>query len=158
MALGIGRTENEQLANQVWILGEHSEKLLDEATFENYILMGQFTGKKYPNKSGILYISLEKLSAIDSSAGELSRFLLGIDLDPRSEEVKNVASEIRKAFKIMQHDKEARNKMSNLDWVRQDAMEEGDMNRAISVAKKMLFKNKPSHELKYNSGLVCFLT
>ena len=128
-SLGIGRTRGEQLANQMWILGEHSEELLGEEVYENYTLLGQLTGRQYPNKSSILYVSLVKLSKEDSRGGELARFLLGIDLFPKDEDIINISKGFNRGFDVLREDKEARNKMSNLEYIRSEAryeaLEEG---------------------------------
>ena len=125
LAFGINAAGSEKLANQIWILGEHHRELLGEEIFENYQLIGQFSKRTFPNKSSIMYISLEKLAKTDSTAGELARFLLGIELEPKSEDVKKIAKRFNQTFDSLQDDKEAKHKMSNVEYIRGQGIEEG---------------------------------
>ena len=142
-ALGIGRTREEQLANQVWILAEHHAGLLGEHNpFENYALTSTLTGTAYPNASSIFYISLEKLALHDNPTGQLARFLLGIDFSPSDASVQKIVASFNHTFERVQKDKEARIKMSMLDYWKEEGRvegrEEGREEGVVEVAINMI--------------------
>lgn len=155
LALSISKTKNQQIANQVWILGQHHKRLLEESAFEYYTITSKLTGKAYPNKSSMFYISLEKLILLDTQAGQLSRFLLGIDLEPTDECVKKIATNFAKTFKIVQEDKEVRDKMTFLEYYKaegiaegiEQGIEQGSIKKAIQMARKLLLKNFSFEEI-----------
>ena len=143
LALGIGRTRSEQLANQVWILAEHHQGLLGDSSFEMYALASKLTGRAYPNKSNIFYISLEKLCELDNQVGELSRLLMGINPEPTDSVVREIAESFNRTFKIVQEDKEARYKMSSYDFIK----DEGKFEERISIAMELLSLGLPLEQI-----------
>jgi len=75
-------------------------------TFSRYILKDEVTGNTHPNNSGIMYISLAKLSQEDSPAGELAQFLLGKINIYKFDEVKKIATAFNTSFDTFKADKE----------------------------------------------------
>lgn len=126
--LGVGQNPGK-IANQIWVLASDVDAVLQEGTFMNYILKDESTNKMYPDTSGIMFISLTKLSKKKSLAGELALFLLGKLSAPESEEVKRIASTFNASFAAFKDDKEVKNAMTiaekhrNEGWV--DGKEEG---------------------------------
>ena len=59
--LGIGHS-NGKLANQVWLLAEDVDSVLHEKTFMRYVLKDEIMSNAHPSKSGIMYVSLTRLS------------------------------------------------------------------------------------------------
>ena len=126
--LGVGKNPGK-IANQIWLLASDVDSVLQDETFMNYILKDESTNKVYPGTSGIMFISLTKLSKENNLAGELASFLLGRLPAPKSEEVKRIANTFNASFIAFKDDKEVKNAMSiaerhrNEGWV--DGMEVG---------------------------------
>ena len=98
---------NGKLTNQIWLLAENVESVLQDNTFERYILASENTGNEHPISSGIFYINLPKLAQEKSPAGELAKFLLGKIANPKNNDVKKIAKAFSKGFGIFKKDKEA---------------------------------------------------
>ena len=73
----------------------------------NYILKDEATGNIHPETSGIMYISLTKLSNEKSNAGELASLLLGKKFRFRNKDVRTIAKMLNKSFEGFKNDKEA---------------------------------------------------
>jgi hypothetical protein len=80
--LGIGHSRGK-IANQIWLLAEDVDAVLHGKPFTRYMLKDEVTGNAHPTSSGIMYISLQKLSQEKSSVGELASFFLGGISDPQ---------------------------------------------------------------------------
>jgi len=74
--LGIGHSKGK-IANQLWLLAEDVDSVIYAHPFAHYILKDEVTGKDHPTTSGIMYVSLRKLSQEQGPAGELASYLLG---------------------------------------------------------------------------------
>ena len=101
-----------KVSNQIWLLAEDVQKLLHGNSFSNYVLKDEVSGKVYPNASGIMFVSLKRLSQEDTVAGELASFLLGKTNDIKSEEVKRIADTFKNSFEMFRIDKEVKKSMS----------------------------------------------
>ena len=122
--LGVGQSKGK-IANQIWILASDVESVLQEETFTNYILKDEATNKVYPDTSGIMFISLTKLSKKKNLSGELALFLLGKLSIPESEEIKRIASTFNRSFEAFKDDKEVKNTMSIADKYRNEGWVDG---------------------------------
>ena len=126
--LGISRGGGKT-ANQVWLLAEDADTVLHGGTFANYILKDEATNRPYPAASGIMFVSLSRLSGENSKAGELAAFLLG-KAEPQDGDVKTVLKAFNSSFDALKQDKEAKNMISfaekyiNMGYV--DGFEEGE--------------------------------
>ena len=126
--LGVGKSKGK-IANQIWVLASDVEPVLQGETFMNYILKDESTNKIYPGTSGMMFISLTKLSKEKTPAGELALFLLGKLKNPVNEDVKRIADMFKKSFEAFKDDKEVKNTMSiaekyrNEGWI--DGMDAG---------------------------------
>jgi len=112
-------------ANQIWLLAEDVDSLLHGEMFTNYILTDEMTGELYPDTSGMMFISLAKLSQENSAAGELASFMLGKDSRLESEEAKSIANAINASFEAFKADKEVKNTMSVAEKYRNEGWVEG---------------------------------
>ena len=127
--LGIGHSKGKT-ANQVWLLADDLDIVLHGELFARYILQNEMTGKLHPGNSGIIYISLPKLSQLESPAGELAAFLLGKVNDIKDEAVQKVTQAFNSGFDMFKTDKEVLKVMSARDrgwhdgW--HDGVEEGE--------------------------------
>ena len=74
--LGIG-SDGKQISNQMWLMAEDLPKLMLGSKYVNYILKDEAANTPYPKTSGIMFVSLQRLSAESGAAGELASFLLG---------------------------------------------------------------------------------
>jgi len=104
--LGISHSKGK-LANQMWLLAEDLDTVLHGKTFARYILKDEVSGSTHPATSGILYISLTKLSQETTPAGELAAFLLGKDMNSKDEMVCKIINEFDNSFSGFKEDKEA---------------------------------------------------
>ena len=103
--LGIGYSKGNP-ANQIWLLAEDVPSVLRGGTFARYVLRDEKTGDNHPATSGILYVSLTKLSQQDSVAGELALFLLGKLNDPKHEIIQRISVAFRQSFGMFKEEKE----------------------------------------------------
>jgi len=69
-------------------------------------LKDEITGNAHPTTSGIMYVSLTKLSREESPAGELAAFLLGKITEPISEIMKTISETFNTSFEAFKTDKE----------------------------------------------------
>ena len=95
--LGISRNRGKQ-ANQIWLLAEDLKSVLNGKVFARYILKDEATNYVHPATSGIMYVSLLKLSKEKGPAGELASFLLGKTTDPKDDSVKKIAEALKTCF------------------------------------------------------------
>ena len=144
--LGIGKSPGK-IVNQIWLLASDAKSVLQEETFMNYILKDEATNKVYPDTSGIMFISLTKLSKEKNLAGELALFLLGkLVAAPESEEVKRIADTFSTSFEAFKDDKEVKNAMTiaekhrNEGWVNgmEQGLEQGAKKGADAGAAKIV--------------------
>ena len=131
--LGIGQSRGK-LANQIWLLAQDVDTVLHGENFTRYILNDEVTGKDHPTTSGIMYVSLTKLSKEDSPAGELAAFLLGKIADPKNEVVKKIADAFKKSFSTFKTDKEVARMLTLAERYEHDGIVKGEEN----VLKKLL--------------------
>ena len=144
--LGIGQSQGKT-ANQIWLLASDTDTVLQEQTFMNYILKDESTNKVYPGTSGIMFISLTRLSENNSLAGELASFLLGKVVNPKNEDVKRIAKTFKMSFEAFKDDKEVKNTMTmaekyrNEGWLdgREAGREEG-MEKGLNIGASKLAK------------------
>ena len=123
-ALGISRSDSK-MANQVWLLAEDVPNVLHGEMFAHYILMEEVSGKPYPNTSGILFVSLPKLSQEEGPAGELAAFLLGKLKEPKDKTVKEIAKVVRAGFDAFKIDKEVKRSMTVAEKYKNEGIVEG---------------------------------
>jgi len=103
--LGIGHSKGKP-ANQIWLLAEDVDAVLQGKTFAHYILKDEATGHTHPGTSGILYVSLEKLSQENTAAGELAAVLLGKENSTSDENVARVLTAFNASFDNFKSDKD----------------------------------------------------
>jgi len=133
--LGIGHARG-QTANQIWLLGEDVKTVLHGATFARYILKDEATGTAYPTKSGILYVSLSKLSQESGTVGELASCLLGKLANPSDERVKKIKAAINGGFEKFKIEKDVVNVLSFRErWRNEDLLEGEAIGEAIGEAR-----------------------
>jgi len=118
--LGIGHNQGRP-AHQIWLLAEDVESVLHEAVFARYILKEEVNGREHPSTSGILYVSLAKLSNERTPAGELASVLLGRTESPNDTDVKKIFAAFRGGFDEFRNDKEVPHMLS----LRERGWEEG---------------------------------
>ena len=135
--LGISHSKGK-IANQMWILAEVVDSVLHGKTFTRYILKDEVTDKAHPGTSGIMYISLKKLSEEDSPAGELAAFLLGKITDPKYEDVKKIAETFNSSFDAFKSDKEVVRMLSLAERYEHDGMVKGKVKGVTIGASRML--------------------
>ena len=114
-----------RVSNQIWLLAEDVGKLLHGNAFSNYVPKDEVSGKTYPNASGIMFVSLQKLSQEDTVAGELASFLLGKTNDAMSDEVSQIASTLYKSCVEFCNDKGVKGSMSVDEKRRMEGRMEG---------------------------------
>ena len=150
--LGIGHSDGK-IANQIWLLAEDAKDLLYDEKFTNYMLIDNITGNLYPNNSSIMFVSLQKLSKEKTVAGELSRFLLGEELEPVKEEVRNISKEFGKLFHIFKEDKEIKAMMTVKERFKNEGREEGREEGILSVAKNLISLGLSLQQISMATGL-----
>ena len=116
-----------RVSNQIWILAEDVKKLLPGGAFSNYVPKDEVSGAVYPQASGIMFISLKRLSEEKTVAGELASFLLGKTGDAKSEEVKRLADTFRKSCEKFCNDKGVKISMSVKEKLQMEARWEGNI-------------------------------
>ena len=97
-----------KITNQMWLMAEDLRSVMHSRKYMNYILTDEQTGIKYPKSSGILFVSLTKISEDNSAAGELARFLIGKTADVESikdSSVKAIATGLNEGFGVFKEDK-----------------------------------------------------
>ena len=103
--LGIGHSKGKT-ANQIWLLAEDVDVVLQGKAFAHYILKDEATGHTHPGTSGILYVSLERLSHENTPAGELAAVLLGKAKSTTDKDVDRVIQALNASFDNFKDDKE----------------------------------------------------
>ena len=132
--LGIGHNKGK-LANQIWLLAEDVESVLHGKTFTRYILKDEITEKEHPTTSGIMYVSLEKLSKEESPAGELASFLLGKTSNPKNEVVEKITKAFNAGFDAFKSDKEVVKVLSARERGWFEGLVEGEARGATRLAE-----------------------
>jgi len=122
--LGIGHSKGK-LANQIWLLAEDVEAVLHGQIFARYVLKDEATLASHPTESGILYVSLAKLSQEDTPAGELASFLLGKATTPRHNNIQSITQDFISSFNNFKSDKEAVNMLSLYERAKSEGRSEG---------------------------------
>ena len=123
--LSLGKSKGKP-TNQIWVLAKDLVSVLHEETFTYYVLKDVVTGASYPNKSGIMFISLQKLSQDrKSTSGELAAFLLGEDVKPKSSEVKKIVVGFKNSFETFREEQEVLDMMTLTQRARYEGMAEG---------------------------------
>ena len=110
VAIAAGKT-----SNQIWLMAKDNDNLMHGRKCTYYVLADERTGKRHPNRSGIMFASLTKMSEEDTPAGELSKLLLGLrgpSDSYRHGEVKRIAENFKKGFEAFKEDKEATNMLT----------------------------------------------
>jgi hypothetical protein len=102
------------------------------------MLKDEVTGKVHPTSSGIMYISLQKLSQESNPAGELASFFLGETPDPKDEAVKKIAKTISGSFDAFKKDKEVVKAMSVAERFRNEGIFEGEARGEARGITKLL--------------------
>jgi len=123
--LGIGHSKGKP-ADQIWLLAEDADSLLNGKAFSRYTLKDDSTGQTHPNNSGILYVSLTRLSKQDTPAGELALFLLGKLKEPKDETVKEIANTFKNSFDMFKEDKEVTQMLSLQERYELEGMVKGE--------------------------------
>ena len=90
-----------------------------------YPLKDEVTGNEHPNPSGIMYISLTKLSQEENPAGELASFLLGRVGEVKNEHVKKILDTFNSSFVEFKSDKEVAKMLTLAERYRYDGVVEG---------------------------------
>jgi len=88
-------------------------------------LIDEVTDSEHPVTSGIMYVSLTRLSQEQSPAGELAAFLLGKNMNPTDEAVKKITDAFNTRFETFKDDKEVAMAISIADRYRHDGRAEG---------------------------------
>jgi len=150
--LGIGHSKGKQ-ANQIWLLAEDVNVVLQGKYFANYILKDEATGHTHPSTSGILYVSLEKLSQENTPAGELAAVLLGKEKNTSDENVVKVTQALKTSFENFKNDKEVAYVYSLQERWTNEARLEGKAEGILEFARKLIKRNRPIEEIVEDSGL-----
>ena len=102
-------------SNQIWLMAKDNINLMHDNKYTYYVLADERTKKLHPNLSGIMFVSLSKISKEESLSGELSRFLLGVETNAMNfkySDVKGIINKMKIGFKAFKEDKEATNMLS----------------------------------------------
>ena len=114
-----------KVSNQIWLLAGDVQKLIPSGAFSNYVPRDEVSGVVYPNASGIMFVSLKKLSQENTVAGELASFLLGKTNDVINKEVRQIADTLKKSCEEFCINKEVKKSMSVADELRMEGRVEG---------------------------------
>jgi len=150
-----------KLANQIWLLAEDVDAVLQGKTFAHYILKDEDTGHTHPSTSGILYVSLDKLSQENTTAGELAAILLGKEKSTEDKNVGRVIQALNASFENFKSDKEVAFVYSLRDrWLNEGRVEgkeegiaEGKAEGVLELVLKLIKRNRPIEEIMEDSGL-----
>jgi len=147
----------EGMSNQIWLLAEDADDVLEGQTFANYNIINEVTGNAYQNASGMMFVSLKRLSESDTVAGNLASFLLGANPNPTDERVKEIAGRFTKRFAIFKEDKEVKSKMTRSDEFRAEGFSlgkaEGFSLGVIATAIRLLQKGQEFETVARNLDL-----
>jgi len=150
--LGIGHSRGK-LANQIWLLAEDVDAVLQGKTFAHYILKDEDTGHTHPSTSGILYVSLDKLSHENTPAGDLAALLLGKEKSTTDENVSMILKAFSASFENFKSDKEVAFVYSLQERWTNEARIEGKEEGIIELVLKLIKRNRPIDEIVEDSGL-----
>ena len=137
--MGIANS-GKQTSNQIWLMAEDLPKVMHGEKYSNYVLKNEATNMPFPKTSGIMFVSLQRLSKESSAAGELASLLTGKQIDAKrikDASVRAIAEGLDKGFKIFKEDKEVvgmmtvREKWTMID--RAEAKHEGKIEGKIEV-------------------------
>jgi hypothetical protein len=138
--LGIGHSRGK-IANQIWLLAEDVNEVLHGKSFTRYILKDEVTGESHPESSGIMYVSLTKLTQENTPVGELASFLMGTKTDPQNEVVKKIAKAFNASFQEFKERKDVVTVLSLRERVRDevwdDAFTEGKNENKAELASQV---------------------
>ena len=123
-ALGTSHSPGK-ISTQIWLMAEDIKELLGGEDFASYSYRDSVTGRAYPVRSVIMFVSLQKLSKRKNAAGDLASFLLGKNKEIRSGEVKRISKAFKKCFKVFRKDKEVKNAMTYAEHWKMQARLEG---------------------------------
>ena len=144
--LGLGHSKGK-IVSQVWLLAEDPEELISSEAFSNYLLQDIITGKRYPNDSGIMFVSLQTLTKLENKAGQLSRFLLGIDTEPTDKDIIAIKDSFNEEFSDFKVDKEASSIMTFEERVLDKYAPDIRYEQTLSIATTMLEDNEPIEKI-----------
>ena len=113
------------------------DSVLHGKVFSRYILKDEITGNEHPATSGIMYVSLTKLSQEENPAGELALFLLGKVTTPKSETVQKVVNSFSASFDAFKADKEVVKVLSARERGWHDGLVEGREEGVVIGANKL---------------------
>ena len=122
--LGIGHSKGKT-ANQIWLLAQDVDSVLFGEVFTRYVLKDEVTGNAHPSTSGIMYVSLTKLSRAEGPAGELASFLLGKNPNPWDKDVKKIAEAFKSSFESFKNDKDVVKVMTLAERYKGEGLAEG---------------------------------
>jgi len=122
--LGIGHGKGK-IANQIWLLAEDLDSVLHGEQHTFYILKDEVADYIHPTSSGIMYVSLSKLSQMKSPVGELASFLLGKTIAPENEDVRTIVASFNSSFDAFKADKEVVKMLSVAERYRNDGWYDG---------------------------------
>jgi len=109
--LGIGHSKGKR-SNQMWLMAEDVDAVLHGKAFARYILKDEATGKTHPATSGIMYVSLSRLSKESGPVSELAAFLLGSTECPQYDIVRKITMSFNSSFDAFKADKEVTTMLS----------------------------------------------
>ncbi|MCL2841457.1 MAG: hypothetical protein FWE05_11895 [Defluviitaleaceae bacterium] len=107
-------------------MAEDKTSLLHDKIFASYILTDEASGIRYPSNDNLMFVSLQKLANEGCEAGELARYFLGKESDPKSESVRKVKAYFDKGYSVFKADKEAVERMTVYDKYRSEGYAEGE--------------------------------
>ena len=145
LGLSLGHNRGKNIT-QMWIMAEDLESVMHNNPYSNYVLRDEVTNKVFPRTSNLVFISLKSLANENTVAGELARYLLGMEETPQNEAVKKIAATFSASFGKLKDDKEAKTHMTlrekyvdeGIEIGREEGREEGMTQKALQTAIKLL--------------------
>ena len=144
--LGLGHSKGT-VVSQVWLLAENPDDLISDNDFSNYLLQDIVTGSRYPDDSGIMFVSLQGLSKLENKAGQLARFLLGINTEPTDKDIIAIKDSFSEEFSDFRVDKEASSLMTFEERVLDKYEPDIRYDQTLSIATIMLKDNEPIEKI-----------
>jgi len=129
--LAINEVQDDTKVSQIWLLAENDDDLLLRQAISNYRTREENTGAYYPRDLNIMFISLPRLAEENNIYGELSKLLMGMEVEELSIELKQIAEMFQREFENFKEDKEAVKRMTVLEEKMEEAKLEG---RAEGIA------------------------
>jgi len=151
-SLGISHSKGK-IANQIWLLAEDVKELLHDEVFTNYLLKDNVTGNSYPNNSSIIFVSLQKLAKNNNIVGELSKFLLGKQVEPTFTEVKSIVKNFDSLFNDFKEDKGVKTVITVKERFKNEGVVEGMEIKSISIAKNAMSLGLPLEQVSLFTGI-----